>query len=80
MSTSLRTVLDEALALPEPERAALISALIQSLEPTTDAGVDAAWDAEIARRVAELDAGNAQTVPWSEVQLRLRSAAGLSDQ
>jgi putative addiction module component (TIGR02574 family) len=25
------------------------------------------WDAEIARRVAELDTGRAKTIPWEDV-------------
>ena len=34
-------------------------------------GVEAAWVAEIERRVAELDSGTATTVPWEEVKARL---------
>ena len=34
-----------------------------------------AWDAEIARRIEELDRGNVKTIPWE--QLRKRNLAKL---
>jgi putative addiction module component (TIGR02574 family) len=34
--------------------------------------VEAAWKAEIERRVAELDAGVVETIPWDIVRDRLR--------
>jgi Putative addiction module component len=33
-----------------------------------------AWATEVDRRVAELDSGAVQTVPWAEVRCRLGSA------
>jgi hypothetical protein len=33
--------------------------------------VEAAWSREIVRRVAELDAGTVQTIPWEEVREEL---------
>ena len=57
--------------LDESERAALASLLIESLDMEVEEGVEAAWVAEIERRVAELDSGAAITVPWEEVKARL---------
>jgi putative addiction module component (TIGR02574 family) len=34
--------------------------------------VEAAWMAEIERRVAELDAGIVETIPWEIIRDRLR--------
>ena len=35
-----------------------------------DEGVGAAWEAEVAKRIAELDSGNAKTVSWEHVRQR----------
>jgi putative addiction module component (TIGR02574 family) len=63
------------LALTEEERAELAGSLIESLDGRADADADAesAWNQEIARRVAEMDAGRAKTVSWEEVQERITS-------
>lgn len=34
----------------------------------TDASVEAAWAAEIQRRIVELNAGVAKTIPWNVVR------------
>ncbi len=73
MSSTLDTVLQDALTLNDRERAKLAARLLDSLDPERDDAVDAAWDAEIARRVAALDAGTAKLVPWSQVREELRS-------
>ena len=71
MSESANDILKKALSLSENDRAALAGALIESLEGEADPGAEAAWDAEIKRRVAELDAKSVETVPWSQVRERL---------
>jgi putative addiction module component (TIGR02574 family) len=71
MSETARNLLQKALSLSESDRAALAGALIESLEGEADPGAEAAWDAEIKRRVAELDARSVETVPWSQVRERL---------
>ena len=60
-------LLEQALELPAEERAALVDSLLRSLEPSTDPGIDAAWRAEVARRVVELDAG-AATIAWEQAR------------
>jgi hypothetical protein len=35
-----------------------------------DESVQAAWDTEIGKRIAELDSGNAKTTSWEEVRRR----------
>jgi putative addiction module component (TIGR02574 family) len=61
----------DASELSEKDRADLAGLLIESLEGPPDEDVEAAWTAEIGRRVAELDAGTVRGVPWEEVRLRL---------
>jgi putative addiction module component (TIGR02574 family) len=42
-----------------------------SRESEDDPDVEEAWRAEIERRVAELDSGAVETVPWEIVKARL---------
>ena len=42
----------------------------------TEAEIDAAWDGEIARRVAEIKAGTAVTYSLEEVEADLRAIVG----
>jgi len=53
------------------ERADLAYFLLQSLEPQEE-GASAAWDEEIARRVAEIRAGRAVGKPAEQVFAELR--------
>ena len=46
-------------------------ALIESLYGEPETGVEEAWEAEIKRRVGDLDARSVETVPWSAVRDRL---------
>lgn len=71
MATSARKLFKEAMRLKPQERAALTGLLIESLEPESEEGVAEAWLAEIERRMAELDSGSVQTVPWEELRARL---------
>ncbi len=45
--------------------------LIETLEAESEEGVDDAWRVEIERRMAELDSGTVQTIPWEELRERL---------
>ena len=69
-------LLAEALQLSPEARAALAGELIASLDSHVDADVEAAWSAEIGRRVQRLDAGLAKTVSWAESRRRIFAAAG----
>jgi putative addiction module component (TIGR02574 family) len=60
-------LLTAALSLPESERAELAASLIRSLDASVDPTADEAWAAEIQRRVASIDDGSAQLVPWNSV-------------
>jgi putative addiction module component (TIGR02574 family) len=49
----------------------LLRLLVEALDAQIEEGVDEAWRAEIERRMAELDAGSVETIPWEEVRARL---------
>ena len=76
MNTTAKQLYDNALRLPDSERAELAAWLIESLDPEVDREVDEAWDAEIKRRIDELDNGKVTAVPWPEAR---RMILGLSD-
>jgi len=79
MMLSLDQVLQTALALPEPDRARLVEALIATLSAEEAAPLDDTWLAEIDRRSTEYDAGGVETVPWAEVRDRARQRFAAHD-
>jgi putative addiction module component (TIGR02574 family) len=70
MNPEVSDLLKRALALSDDERAALANTLLDSLE-TGSGSVEEAWDEEVARRMADLKAGKALTVPWEELHREL---------
>ena len=71
MARSAQELFDEAMRLEPQERATLMRLLIEALDADTEEGVEDAWRVEIERRMAELDAGSVETIPWDEVRARL---------
>jgi putative addiction module component (TIGR02574 family) len=67
MTTQEKKLLAEALRLPSRERESLAGELFDSLEPE-DREAEAAWQAEIERRITELDEGKVKPIPWSEAR------------
>lgn len=63
--------LKEALKLPPEARAALAGSLLDSLDQEVDEDAEAAWHAEIDRRLRELDSGTVKPVPWFEARRRI---------
>ena len=68
MTSQAKALLDQALQLPEDERAEIAAVLVQSLDLVGEEGVEDAWDREIGRRLAEIDAGDVKLVPWGEAK------------
>jgi putative addiction module component (TIGR02574 family) len=62
MSQEASDLLKKALNLPVAERAELAGSLIESLDETNDESVQAAWDAEIVRRMEDLNSGKVKPV------------------
>ena len=73
MSSAGHKILQNVLALPEDERAEIAARLIESLDEGPEVGVDEAWAAEIERRCAMLDAGQAVTSDWEDVRRRIET-------
>ena len=71
MVATPKQIYDRAMSLNDQERAELVGMLLESLEIRDDDGVEAAWLQEIERRVAELDSGAVESVPWTEVRSRV---------
>ena len=71
MSTHVTELFAKASILSEEERATLAGLLIESLESEVDPDVEEAWRIEIERRLAELDSGAVETVPWEVVRAKL---------
>lgn len=76
MSLTAKQIKEEAMKLSPEERADLADWLWVSAMPHEE--VAAAWDAEIARRIAEIDAGTAELVPeedvFAQIDEKLRKA------
>jgi putative addiction module component (TIGR02574 family) len=75
MNGSVSEVFNAALALSEEDRGRLAEKLVESLDQDTDPAAEDAWVAEIERRLARIDAGQAKTVTMDEAVMRLRYAA-----
>ena len=76
MNTQTQKVFEDALRLPEQERATLAACLIDSLDNEQDQDHQSAWDAEILRRIEQLDSDAVQPIPWSVAR---RMILGLGD-
>jgi len=68
MNATVQKLLEDALRLPDTERAELAASLIDSLDEHVDDKVPEAWDSEVLRRLAELDRGEVKPVPWPEAR------------
>lgn len=76
MSREADKILEDALDLPPEARAAVAGRLIESLDGEIDEDAEAAWSAEISRRLTQLDSGSVKTIPWEEAR---RLILGLTD-
>ena len=72
MSPEISDLLKRALSLAVDERAALANTLLDSLDGANESiSVHEAWDEEVARRIEDLKAGKAVTLPWEELHREL---------
>jgi len=52
----------------------MAAALLESLEPAVDEHeFEQAWREEVRRRIAAVDSGQAEFIPWDEVRDQLRA-------
>ncbi len=75
MSMTAKEIITEALSLSSTERARIAEELISSLEDDIDEDVEKAWQAEINRRIDEVESGSVKCIPWEEVLQKLRANA-----
>jgi putative addiction module component (TIGR02574 family) len=66
MTRASRELLKQALGLPLEERAEIAAELLESLDEAEE-DVEAAWAAEIQRRVAAARAGELASTDWKTV-------------
>lgn len=71
MSKATRSVFADALRLEPDRRAELAAELLASRDGPQDPDAEAAWDAEIERRVAAIEAGTIRLEPWADVKRRI---------
>jgi len=71
MGRTAEQVLNEALELPERDRAEVAARLIESLDHESEDDVDAAWATEIERRCSDRDAGRTTGSDWEDVRQRI---------
>jgi len=62
------SVLDDARRLPPEERLKLIDALWESVPADLDVALHPDWAPELERRVAAIEAGTAETIPWATIR------------
>ena len=70
-SASFKKALDLALELSADERAALAHDLLASQDGPADADAAQAWEAEITRRLDQLEGGRAKTIDADEALRRI---------
>ena len=73
MARSLKDLEHDIDQLAPAERARLLRSLIARLDAPSEADVEAAWLEEAERRLAEIERGDAKTVPGDRVMEEARS-------
>ena len=76
MGAILKGIEEQALRLPLKERSELAHRLLVSLDGEPEDSPEAiakAWDEELARRVADMDAGRSKWILADEVMARLHA-------
>jgi putative addiction module component (TIGR02574 family) len=69
-----KKLLDEALALPEPERAELVEILATTLEEDIYSHeLHPDWGPELERRMRDHREGKTKAVPWEQVEAELKA-------
>jgi putative addiction module component (TIGR02574 family) len=72
-NVALKNAREVALSLPEQDRAQLVHELLASLDGPEDADASAAWGAEVASRLADVEQGKVVLVDADDVVERVRA-------
>ena len=73
MSLANEELIAQALQLPEKDRADLAALLLESLSADFEDCAEETWDAEIQRRLVELDSGHPKAVSWQQARRLIQS-------
>lgn len=68
MPKSVKELYEEASTLDEKQRADLAGLLLESLDSERDPDVERAWAIEIEQRVAQIEAGEVEMIPWEDIK------------
>ena len=71
VTSATKKILEDALALPEKEGEALVEALSDSLDLEA-VELSPKLTREIRNRIAQIESGEAETIPCDEVESRIR--------
>jgi putative addiction module component (TIGR02574 family) len=71
MGMALEDVTREALGLPRHQRLSLARLLIELDDPSSDANVEAVWEAEIQARLQAVREGRVEGIPYEQVLARV---------
>ena len=72
MSISTDALISEALQLSPHERARIAAELISSLDEPGESHLEVVWQAEIAKRLEEVDSGDVTLLSWEQERQSLR--------
>ena len=72
MNSHAEQILQSALSLTPDDRVEIAENLILSLDEERAATIEAAWAAEIKRRIESIDNGEVQLIPADEVMRGMR--------
>lgn len=72
MTAKAKSVADSALALSPDERAELAERLILSLDETYQSQLTASWNAEIDRRISEINEGHVTMISRDDALRMIR--------
>lgn len=72
MTDTLNELEQRAARLPPEERAQLALFLIRSLEPSDEGDIEEAWRIEAEAHWAEIQRGEAETIPGADVFVDVR--------
>jgi putative addiction module component (TIGR02574 family) len=72
MNSHAEQILQSALSLNPDDRVEIAENLILSLDDERAADIEAAWAAEIKRRIESIDKGEVRLIPWEETIRAMR--------
>jgi putative addiction module component (TIGR02574 family) len=72
MNDPVAELVQRGLSLPPEARERVVEGLLQSLNESASSQLDAAWEAEIEKRLAEYDRGSVQAIDAEAVFAKAR--------